>query len=119
MWRRGSRMPGGTPPPSTCAATAPRRALDYTIDAYAADVLHTARPTASRGTSSSGTPRRRRRDRASAATPAWTRRLVLIDPAIHLSDHDRENVRVAGALFADPRRPFAAEHPTGIRTTSS
>ncbi len=93
--------------------TAPR-ALDYTLEAYAADLAIT-RPDG--------------RDHwelvvahslgGAAATLAaaehfgWTRRLVLVDPAIHLSDHDRDVVRDSQERsFADPtQRAVRAEHP--------
>ncbi|KIC60161.1 alpha/beta fold hydrolase [Microbacterium hominis] len=94
--------------------TAPR-ALDYTIDAYAADVAQT-RPDDGGpwdlviGHSLGGAAV----TVASAAAPAWTRRLVLVDPAIHLADRDRENVRVGQEQsFADPSvEAVRAEHPT-------
>lgn len=93
--------------------TAPR-ALDYSIDAYAAD-LRITRP----------------RDRAgwdlvvahslggaaatvvAASDPGWTNRLVLIDPAIHLAPRDRDIVRTSQERsFADPTMAAVrAEHP--------
>jgi len=90
------------------------RALDYTLDAYASDLAHT-HPEG--------------RDHwelvvahslgGAAATIAaaehfgWTRRLVLIDPAIHLNDHDREVVGESQERsFADPTQAAVrADHP--------
>ena len=90
------------------------RALDYTLDAYAADLAIT-RPEG--------------RDHwelvvahslgGAAATMAaaehfgWSRRLILIDPAIHLSDHDRDVVRDSQERsFADPTQAAVrADHP--------
>lgn len=94
--------------------TAPR-ALDYTIPAYAAD-LAIALPAGggawdlviahSLGAAAATV--------ASADAPSWTRRLVLIDPAIALADHDRDIVRQSQeASFADPSQDAVrAEHPT-------
>ena len=50
---------------------------------------------------------------AAADGPGWTRRIVLIDPAIHLSDHDREVVRRSQEeAFADPTAAAVrAAHP--------
>lgn len=94
--------------------TAPR-AIDYSIAAYAADLVHTAAPDGEPwdlvvGHSLGGAAA----TSASAATPAWTRRLVLVDPAIHLADHDREVVRTSQErAFADPSEAAVrAEHPT-------
>ena len=93
--------------------TAPR-ALDYTIAAYAADLAAT-RPGDgaawdlvvghSLGAAASTV--------AVAASPAWTRRLVLIDPAIALTDRDREIVRMSQEeSFADPSpRAVREAHP--------
>ncbi len=93
--------------------TAPR-ALDYTIAAYAADVAHTAAPDGEPwdlviGHSLGGAAA----TLASADMPAWTRRLVLVDPAIHLGDHDRAVVRNSQQRsFADPSvAAVRAEHP--------
>lgn len=94
--------------------TAPRT-LDYRIDAYAADVAQT-RPDDGApwdlviGHSLGGAAV----TVASAGDPGWTRRLVLVDPAIHLADRDRENVRVGQEQsFADPSvEAVRAEHPT-------
>ncbi len=91
------------------------RAVDYTIAAYAADLVHTAAPDGEPwdlvvGHSLGGAAA----TSASAATSAWTRRLVLVDPAIHLADHDREVVRTSQErAFADPSEAAVrAEHPT-------
>ncbi|MFB8387694.1 alpha/beta fold hydrolase [Microbacterium sp. NPDC055910] len=94
--------------------TAPR-ALDYTIAAYAADLALTRPDDAgawdlvighSLGAAASTS--------AAAADPAWTRRLVLIDPAVHLSPRDRDIVRNSQERsFADPTAAAVrAEHPT-------
>ena len=92
------------------------RALDYRIEAYAADLAAT-RPDGADGAGwdlvlahSLG---------AAAATvvsaddPAWAARLVLIDPAIHLADRDRDIVRESQEKsFADPTQAAVrAEHP--------
>ncbi|GAA5029510.1 alpha/beta fold hydrolase [Microbacterium fluvii] len=91
------------------------RALDYTIPAYTADIAAT-RPDGAAGRwdlvighSLGGAAA----TLAAADDPEWTRRLVLIDPAIHLSAHDREIVRESQeASFADPTVAFVrAEHP--------
>lgn len=93
--------------------TAPR-ALDYTIAAYAADLAIT-RPGRggtwdlvighSLGGAASTV--------AAAADPEWTRRLVLVDPAIHLAGRDRDIVRRAqDRAFADTSEAAVrAEHP--------
>lgn len=94
--------------------TAPR-ALDYSIAAYAADLSRTATDddapwdlvvAHSLGGAAATV--------ASADAPTWTRRLVLIDPAIHLQDHDRALVRVSQeSAFADTSEAAVrAEHPT-------
>ncbi len=101
------------------------RALDYTLDAYAADLAITRpdgpRPLGPRRRATRSAARQRRS--AAAEHFGWTRRLVLIDPAIHLSDHDREVVaRVAGALVRRSRRQAAVRADasrTGTSTTSS
>lgn len=90
------------------------RALDYTIAAYAADLLAT-RPAGGEawdlviGHSLGGAAS----TAAAAAEPGWTRRLVLIDPAIHLAERDRQIVRDSQARsFADPSQAAVrAEHP--------
>lgn len=81
------------------------RALDYTLAAYSADVAATTPAGAgpwdlvvahSLGAAASVL--------AAAADPGWTRRLVLIDPAILLTDRDRATVRASlEQAFADPR----------------
>ncbi|WP_439592114.1 alpha/beta fold hydrolase [Microbacterium sp.] len=94
--------------------TAPR-ALDYTIAAYAADLLAT-RPDAGDawdlvvGHSLGGAAS----TSAAADHPGWTRRLVLVDPAIHLAERDRQIVRDSQSrAFADPTQAAVrAEHPT-------
>jgi pimeloyl-ACP methyl ester carboxylesterase len=104
--------------------TAPR-ALDYTIDAYAAD-LAVVRPDGdpdpvtvraeggtwdlviahSLGGAASTV--------VAAGDAGWTRRLVLVDPAIHLAARDREIVRTSQErAFADTSiAAVRAEHPT-------
>ncbi|WP_438352398.1 alpha/beta fold hydrolase [Microbacterium sp. CJ88] len=93
--------------------TAPR-ALDYTIAAYAADLAGT-RPDdggawdAVIGHSLGGVAS----IVAAADHPDWTRRLVPIDPAVHLVEEDRASVR-AGQVrsFDDPSiEAVRAEHP--------
>jgi pimeloyl-ACP methyl ester carboxylesterase len=90
------------------------RALDYTVDAYGADLVATlpegggtwdAVVGHSRG-GAAGTV-------AAAADPAWTRRLVLIDPAIHVSGRDANIVRKSQErAFADNRIELVQqEHP--------
>lgn len=81
------------------------RALDYTIEAFAADLVHT-RPR-KKGTwdavighslgGAAGTV-------ASADDPGWTRRLVLLDPAIVLQSKEARTVRRSQKrAFADNR----------------
>lgn len=93
--------------------TAPRT-LDYTIAAYATDIAAIAPERGgawdlviahSLGGAASTV--------AAAEHPTWTTRLVLVDPGIHLSDHDRAVVRRSQeASFADPtERAVRAEHP--------
>lgn len=90
------------------------RALDYSIAAYAADLAATAPTTGgawdlvvahSLGGAAATV--------ASAADADWTRRLVLIDPAIALTDRDREIVRASQEdSFADPSmRAVRKAHP--------
>lgn len=90
------------------------RALDYTIEAYAADLKQTL--PADGGTwdlviahSLGGAAA----TVAAADVPSWTRHLVLIDPAIHLAPRDRGIVRRSQeAAFADPTAQFVrGEHP--------
>lgn len=91
------------------------RALDYTIDAYATD-LHLTTPDGGGpwdlvvahslgGAAATVT---------AAAHPEWTRRLVLVDPAIHLSPRNRDIVRNSQTrAFADPTAAAVrAEHPS-------
>jgi len=90
------------------------RALDYTIDAYAAD-LRTTRPRDGMGWdlvvahSLGGAAAAV----VSAVDPGWTSRLVLIDPAIYLAPRDRDVVRTSQERsFADPTTAAVrAEHP--------
>lgn len=91
------------------------RALDYSLAAYSADLAAT-RPEAggswdaviahSLGGAAATL--------AAAGDPTWTRRLVLIDPAIHLAERDRQTVRASQEqAFADPTvAAVRAEHPT-------
>ncbi|MFJ6680195.1 alpha/beta fold hydrolase [Microbacterium sp. NPDC091382] len=93
--------------------TAPRT-LDYTIGAYAADLEHT-RPTGHGpwdlvlGHSLGGAAA----TVAAASSPAWTRHLILVDPAIHLADADRDAVRASQEqAFADTSEAAVrAAHP--------
>jgi pimeloyl-ACP methyl ester carboxylesterase len=90
------------------------RALDDSIDAYAAD-LHATRPSDRRGWdlvlghSLGGAAA----TVVAASDPAWTDRLVLVDPAIHLAPRDRDIVRASQERsFADPTTAAVrAEHP--------
>lgn len=93
--------------------TAPR-ALDYTIDAYAADLATTFPPGRDHwdlvvAHSLGGAAA----TRTAADHFGWTRRLILIDPAIHLAEHDRDVVRNSQERsFADPTvAAVRAEHP--------
>lgn len=91
------------------------RAVDYTIDAYAADLAithpdgrdHWELVVAHSLGGAAAT-------RTAADHFGWTRRLVLIDPAIHLSAHDHEVVRDSQQrAFDDPTEAgVRAEHPT-------
>ena len=90
------------------------RAVDYSIDAYAAD-LSVCRPASggawdlvvahSLGGAAATV--------AAASDTDWTRRLVLVDPAIHLAPRDRDIVRSSQERsFADPTTAAVrAEHP--------
>lgn len=97
--------------------TAPR-ALDYTLEAYAADVAATEGATWDLviGHSLGGAAA----VLAAAADPGWTRRLLLIDPALHLLPVDREAVRRSQEeSFADTsvdavRRAHPHWHPNDI-----
>ncbi|MDR7186756.1 pimeloyl-ACP methyl ester carboxylesterase [Microbacterium trichothecenolyticum] len=93
--------------------TAPRT-LDYTLAAYAADVAATGPVDAGPwdlviGHSLGGAAS----VLAAAADPSWTRRLVLVDPALLLTDHDRDIVRDSQTRsFDDPSQAAVrAEHP--------
>lgn len=90
------------------------RAVDYSLAAYAADLAATtpeedAPWDAVVGHSLGGAAA----TVAAAGQPGWTRRLILIDPAIALSDDDREIVRVSQEqAFADPSiEAVRAAHP--------
>jgi pimeloyl-ACP methyl ester carboxylesterase len=90
------------------------RALDYSIAAYAADIAAAAPASGSGwdlviGHSLGGAAA----TVAAADDEHWTARLVLIDPGIHLGNHDREVVRRSQeASFADPsQQAVRAEHP--------
>ncbi|GAA1851245.1 alpha/beta fold hydrolase [Microbacterium koreense] len=90
------------------------RALDYSIPAYAADLAVTrsdsGRPwDLALGHSLGGAAV----THVAANDPEWARRLVLIDPAIHLEPRDREIVRNSQERsFADPSvAAVRAEHP--------
>ncbi len=94
--------------------TAPR-ALDYSIAAYAADLSRTGtRDDAPWDLVIAHSLGGAAATLASADAPAWTRRLILIDPAIHLGDHDRGVVqRSQERSFANPSEDAVrAEHPT-------
>ena len=90
------------------------RALDYSIEAYAAD-LRATRPHHGLGWdlvlahSLGGAAA----TAVAASDPGWTDRLVLVDPAIHLAPRDRDIVRASQERsFADPTAAAVrAEHP--------
>ncbi|WP_374311598.1 alpha/beta fold hydrolase [Microbacterium sp.] len=93
--------------------TAPRT-LDYTLTAYGADLAATHPHDGGAwdlviGHSLGGAAA----TLAAAADPSWTRHLVLIDPALSLTDHDRDVVRASQEdSFADPTmRAVRAAHP--------
>jgi pimeloyl-ACP methyl ester carboxylesterase len=96
--------------------TAPR-ALDYTLDAYAGDLARVRADAAAEDAawdlviahSLGGAAA----TLASAGDPGWTRQLVLVDPAIHLSAHDRDIVRASQErAFGDTSvAAVRAEHP--------
>lgn len=117
MWRYGTALADGGWRADAVDlrghGTAPR-ALDYTIAAYAADLAATTTGDGSPwdvviGHSLGGAAA----TVAAAADAAWTRRLVLIDPAIALTDRDREIVRASQEeSFADPSiRAVREAHP--------
>jgi pimeloyl-ACP methyl ester carboxylesterase len=90
------------------------RALDYSIPAYAADLAATAPEGGGAwdlvvGHSLGGAAV----TSAAAQDAAWARRLVLVDPAIQLADHDREVVRNSQtAAFDDPTQgAVRKDHP--------
>ncbi|WP_404433776.1 alpha/beta hydrolase [Microbacterium lacus] len=94
--------------------TAPR-ALDYSIAAYAADLAETVPDHSGAwdtviGHSLGGAAS----TVVAAINPGWTRRLILIDPAIHLAPRDRNIVQGSQTRsFADPTaNAVRAEHPT-------
>jgi pimeloyl-ACP methyl ester carboxylesterase len=117
MWRFGTALAGdgwyAVAVDLRGHGTAPR-ALDYTIAAYAAD-LGATRPDDGGawdlvvGHSLGGAAA----TAASADDRAWTRRLVLVDPAIHLDPRDRDIVRASQERsFEDPSvEAVRAEHP--------
>ncbi|KQT71804.1 alpha/beta fold hydrolase [Microbacterium sp. Leaf436] len=91
------------------------RTLDYRIDAYAADLSGTVPAgggawDAVVGHSLGGAAA----TVAAANDRSWTHRLVLVDPAIRLSDDDRAIVRASQEQsFADPsEEAVRAAHPT-------
>lgn len=94
--------------------TAPR-ALDYTIAAYATDLAATRHDDGEPWDLVVGHSLGGAASTVTAAVhPTWTRRLVLIDPGIHLAARDRTIVRGSQERsFADPSiAAVRAEHPT-------
>jgi pimeloyl-ACP methyl ester carboxylesterase len=98
--------------------TAPR-ALDYRLAAYAADLAVT-RPESVAGAGAGTWDLVIGHSLGGAASviatagdPSWTRRLILIDPAIALTDRDRDIVRDSQTRsFDDPSEAAVrAEHP--------
>ena len=90
------------------------RSLDYSVAAYGADLAETLPAGASAwdaviGHSLGGAAS----TVAAAANPEWTRRLVLIDPAIHVDGRDAAIVRRSQErAFADTRLEVVQqEHP--------
>jgi len=90
------------------------RALDYTIAAYAADLAATAPDGGGPwdlviGHSLGGAAS----TSAAARDPEWTRRLVLIDPAIRLVDRDADVIRASQQRAFDDNRieQVREEHP--------
>ncbi|MBN6192502.1 alpha/beta fold hydrolase [Microbacterium sp. K41] len=117
MWRLGDAIAA-----TGAAATAvdlrghgdAPRSLDYTVDAYAADLAATASDgggpwDAVVGHSLGGAAA----TVAAAGSPDWTRRLVLIDPALHVDGRDAGIVRRSQErAFADNRiEVVREEHP--------
>lgn len=93
--------------------TAPR-ALDYRIAAYAQDLAATRHEDGAPWDLVVGHSLGGAASTVAAAThPEWTRRLVLVDPGIHLADRDRAVVRNSQERsFADPSAAAVrAEHP--------
>jgi pimeloyl-ACP methyl ester carboxylesterase len=90
------------------------RSLDYSVSAYGADLAETI-PDGDRawdaviGHSLGGAAS----TVAAASTPKWTRRLVLIDPAIHVDGRDAAIIRRSQErAFADTRiEVVQQEHP--------
>ncbi len=94
--------------------TAPR-ALDYRIAAYAQDLAATRHEDGATWDLVVGHSLGGAASTVAAAThPEWARRLVLVDPGIHLADRDRAVVRNSQERsFADPSAAAVrAEHPT-------
>lgn len=90
------------------------RALDYTIAAYASDVAATKPDDDGAwdlvvGHSLGGAAA----VVAAAENPTWARRLVLIDPGIHLTEQDRRRVRDGqrAALTSPTAAALRAENP--------
>lgn len=117
MWRLGTALAeaawSATAVDLRGHGSAPRT-LDYTIDAFAADVAATTPPDGGPwdlviGHSLGGAAA----VVASVAHPTWARRLVLIDPGIVVLGADAEAVRTAQQQsFADNRAEVVrAEHP--------
>ncbi|MEZ3159482.1 alpha/beta hydrolase [Microbacterium sp. BWT-B31] len=105
-------------------ADAPRT-LDYTLEAYAADVVATRADGGAWDLVIAHSLGGAAAVLAAARDAEWTRRLVLVDPAIHLTEDDRENVRVSQEQsFADPsphavRREHPHWHPLDIELKAS
>lgn len=106
------------------------RALDYSVHAYGADLIATLPDSGSDSSSGTGTRSGTRSARAwdavighslggaagvvaAASAPAWTSRLVLLDPAILVGGRDAAIVRRSQErAFADNRIELVAqEHP--------
>ncbi|MEV4775480.1 alpha/beta fold hydrolase [Microbacterium sp. LWH12-1.2] len=117
MWRLGSALADAgwhaTAVDLRGHGDAPR-ALDYTVAAYGADLAQTRSDGSSSwdaviGHSLGGAAS----IVAAASDPGWTRRLVLIDPAIHVDGRDANVIRKSQErAFTDPRLDVVqAEHP--------